>query len=56
MTKATHKRKHFIWGSWFQRLHVHDHHDGEGTWQQAGKHDARAAVESLYPQAQGQEC
>ena len=29
MTKAIHKRKCVIWGSCFQRVRVHDYHDGE---------------------------
>jgi hypothetical protein len=29
MIKATYKRKHLMWGSWFQRIRVFTHHARE---------------------------
>ena len=36
MTKETYKKKHLIWGLWFQRVRVHDHHGGKYGSRQAG--------------------
>lgn len=38
MTKATYKRKLFIWGSWFQRTLVHEHYSRGMAVSNTGQH------------------
>lgn len=48
MPKATYKRKHLIWGLWFQKVRVHDRNGRE----HGSRHSPRAVAESSHLEKQ----
>jgi len=44
MTEEIYERKHWIWGSGFQKVRVHDDHGGEHDSGWGGRHGAEAVA------------